>query len=255
MKNILLPTLFFVIASYTYAQDDELTTAPDEIFTDESNILPEPKVTIDIDIRAAYTTGEFKDFYPKRGMGGFGIDVLFPITEENPFDFGAGLGYYFMSRSERTIPYYTPGIGDYDVESRVSGGMFEFHLISRAYPLKATNFPIQPYVEGLAGFRVFGANQRLETYVYATDEYLPVEKDYNYSGSWSYGFGGGVKIRLGGDELIYLNLKANKIYGTSTKNMDPESVEIYDDGTYSFDEFESRTDVVRFALGIQIMIE
>ena len=131
--------------------------------------------------------------------------------------------------------------------------MFEFHLISRAYPLKATNFPIQPYIEGLAGFRVFGANQRLETYIYSTDTYLPVEKDYNYNGSWSYGYGAGIKIRMA--DLIYFNLKANKIYGTSTKNMDPESVVLYDDGTYSFEEFKSRTDIVRFSLGIHIMIE
>lgn len=256
MKNLSLFFILYFVIVLVSAQTDSLSTAPEtEIFTDESRMLPEPVVTIEIDARAAFPTGEFKDFYTKKGMGGFGITVLFPITEENPFDFGVGLGYYFMSRSERTIPYYTPGVGDYNVESRVSGGMFEFHIVSRAYPLKATGFPIQPYVEGLAGFRVFGANQRLETYIYATDEYLPVEKDYNYNGSWSYGYGAGIKIQMGSDEMIYLNLKANKIFGTPTKNMDPKSVELHDDGTYTYNEFKSRTDIFRFSLGIQIMIE
>ena len=256
MRNLIIILTLLLAVNISVAQTDSLSNAPEvEIFTDDSEVLPDPVVTIEFDVRAAFTTGEFKEFYPKRGMGGFGVDVLFPITEENPIDIGAGLGYYFMSQSERTLQLYTPGIGDYDVESRVSGGMFEFHLISRAYPLKATNFPIQPYIEGLAGFRVFGANQRLETYIYSTDEYLPVEKDYNYNGSWSYGYGGGVKIRMGREELIFLNLKVNKIFGTSTKNMDPESVVLYDDGSYSFEEFKSRTDVVRFSLGIHIMIE
>ncbi len=256
MRNLIIILTLLLAVNISVAQTDSLSNAPEvEIFTDDSEVLPDPVVTIEFDVRAAFTTGEFKEFYPKRGMGGFGVDVLFPITEENPIDIGAGLGYYFMSQSERTLQLYTPGIGDYDVESRVSGGMFEFHLISRAYPLKATNFPIQPYIEGLAGFRVFGANQRLETYIYSTDEYLPVEKDYNYNGSWSYGYGGGVKIRMGREELIFLNLKVNKIFGTATKNMDPESVVLYDDGSYSFEEFKSRTDVVRFSLGIHIMIE
>lgn len=255
MKKILLPVLMLMIVFFAKAQDDGLTTAPDQVFTEDNGGSPDPVVTFDIDVRAAYTSGEFKDFYPKRGMGGFGIDVLVPIDKNVPVDFGAGLGYYFMSRSERTIPYYSPGVGDYDVNSRVSGGMFTFHLISRIYPLKTVKSPIQPYIEGLAGFRVFGANQRLETYIYATDEYLPVEKDYNYNGSWSYGYGGGIKVLLSKNELLFLNLKAAKIYGTATKNMDPESVVLYDDGTYSFEEFKSRTDVVRFSLGIHIMIE
>jgi hypothetical protein len=256
MKNLIAILITLLTVNIAVAQTDSLTTAPDvEVFTDESDFLPDPVVTIEFDVRVGFPTGEFKNFYTKKAMGGFGVNALLPITEENPFDFGAGMGYYFMSRSEETFSYYSPGIGDYDVESRISGGMFEFHLISRAYPLKATNFPIQPYIEGLAGFRVFGANQRLETYIYATDEYLPVEKDYNYNGSWSYGFGGGIKIKMGSDELIYLNLKANKIFGTPTKNMDPKSVVLYDDGTYTFDEFRSRTDIVRFSLGIHIMIE
>lgn len=255
MRNFIYLLILFLFVYKVKAQTDSLTTSPDvEVFTDESNMLPDPVVTVEIDVRTAFTSGEFKQFYPKRGMVGFGIDVLFPITEENPVDFGAGLGYYFMSTSKRNLSFYTPGVGNYDVESRVNGGMFEFHLMSRVYPLKATNFPFQPYIEGLAGFRVFSANQRLETYIHDTGEYLPVEKDYNHTGSWSYGFGGGIKVRVSSD-LIYVNLRANKIMGTPTKNMDPESVILYDDGTYSFDEFKSRTDIVRFSLGIHIMIE
>ena len=46
------------------AQDDGLEVAPDndKLFTKSGTELPDPKVTIDVDIRAAFTTGEFKDF-------------------------------------------------------------------------------------------------------------------------------------------------------------------------------------------------
>ena len=237
------------------AQVDELSPAPEtEIFTDDKSIL-DPKVTIDVDIRAAFTSGEFKNFYAKPGMGGFGFTVLFPLNKRNPVDLGIDLGYYFMSQSQETFQYYTPGVGDYDVESRISGGMFTTHAVARIYPIKNIKSPIQPYVEGLAGFRLFSANQRLETYVYITDEYLPIEKDYNFSGAWSYGFGGGFKVMLSKNELLYLNTKVTQLYGTATNNMDPSSVELYDDGTYSYSEFRSRTDILRFSLGIHIMIE
>jgi hypothetical protein len=257
MKKILSSLILFFILTTVFSQDDGLVVAPseDKIFTEDVKAFPDPVVTIDIDIRAAFTTGEFKQFYPKSGMGGFGIDVLVPLGKTNPLDVGAGFGYYFMSRSEETYGYYTPGVGDYDVNSKVSGGMFSFHTIARLYPLKSVRFPIQPYIEGLAGFRLFSANQRLETYIHVTDTYLPVEKDYNYNGSWSYGFGGGFKIMMSKSELLFLNLKASKIYGTATKNMDPSSVQLYDDGTYEYSEFKSRTDVLRFSLGIHIMIE
>ncbi len=257
MKKIISCFALFIFISNVFSQDDGLVVAPteDKIFTEDVKSIPDPVVTIDIDIRFAFPTGEFKDFYTRPGMGGFGVDVLRPLGKTNPLDVGVGFGYYFMSRSEETYGYYTPGVGDYDVNSRVSGGMFALHLISRLYPLKSVRSPFQPYVEGLAGFRVFSANQRLETYIHATDTYLPVEKDYNYNGSWSYGFGGGIKIMMSKSELLFLNLKASKIYGTATKNMDPSSVQIFDDGTYAYNEFKSRTDVVRFSLGIHIMIE
>lgn len=249
--------LFLSVSFYSLAQDDELVVAPseDDIIAENPDGRPEPVVTFDFEIRAAFTSGEFRQFYPKRGMGGLGITVLFPIGNKIPVDVGFGLGYYWMSNAEETYNYYTPEIGNYDVESRLSGGMIPFHLVSRVYPLKSVNSPIQPYIEGLAGFRVFSANQRLETYIVATDTYLPIEKDYNTTASWSYGFGGGVKVMLSKNELLFLNAKVNQIYGTTTKTMDPSSVVLYDDGTYSFSQFKSRTDVLRFSIGMHIMIE
>jgi hypothetical protein len=255
-KNILLHVVL-MISTVLFSQDDSLTIAPseDRIFTEEKKSLPDPVASFEIEIRACFTSGEFKQFYPKRGMGGLGTTVLFPVGKKNPLDIGFGFGYYWMSVSEETFSYYAPETGYYDVESRVSGGMIPLHLVGRVYPLKSINSPIQPYVEGLAGFRIFSANQRLETYISSTDTYLPVEKDYNFTASWSYGYGGGVKVRLSKNELLFLNAKITQLYGTTTKTMDPSSVVIYDDGTYSYSYFKSRTDVLRFTIGMHVMIE
>ncbi len=252
-STILLLGFFAGIVS---AQTDSLTTAPSlEVFTDEAKLLPAPKVTIDFDVRAAFTTGEFKDFYSKAGMGGFGGTVLFPIGKKNPLDVGFGLGYYFMNNSQVTHELYTPGVGDYDINSKVSGSMVPFHLTARLYPLKSTRSPIQPYIEGLAGFRLFLVEHELSTYIYSIDTELPPETNTNTTGSWSYGFGGGVKIRMSRNQLLYLNLKVAQLYGTETKNMDPSSLVLYNDGAYGYNEFKSETDVLRFSVGIHLMIE
>jgi hypothetical protein len=238
-----------------FSQSDSLTVAPSsEIFNNEDETRSEYRVAVDLDIGLSFPTGEFKDFYSKDVMGGAGLAVLFPMGKKIPLDIGIGLGYDAMSRSEDVYEYYAPGVGDYDIHSKVSGTMISSHLMARLYPLKFTNFPIQPYIEGLAGGRMFVVEQELSTYVYTLDSDLPSETNRKTTGSWSYGFGGGVKVMIRRNEKIFLNFKATQIYGTSTEYMDPSSVVLYDDGTSGYNVFKSRTDILRFSLGIHIMI-
>jgi hypothetical protein len=256
MKRLSLLLSTISICSLGYSQTDELTVSPDlDAFPNDMRGLPDPKVTFDFDIRAAFPTGEFKKFYPKDGMGGFGLTVLAPLGKHNPIDVGAGIGYYFMSQSNETFEYTAPGVGDFDITSRVSGSMVPFHLTTRIYPLKSTGFPVQPYVEVLAGFRLFIVNQRLETYIYDGDISPEPEVDEDVTGSWSYGVGGGLKVMLNRSNLLFLNLKVAQLYGTSTKNMNPATVVLYDDGSVGYSRFKSETDVLRFSIGLHLMLE
>jgi len=256
MKNKYYSIIFLsLISGSIFSQSDSLTVAPSaEVFRDEDKSLLDHKATLEIEIRAAFPTGEFKDFYSKPGIGGFGLTALFPLGKKNPLDIGFGLGYYLMGRAEDTYEYYALGIGDYDINSKVSGSMIPMHLTARLYPLKSVNSPIQPYIEGLAGGRLFVVEQEVSTYLYSVDSELPKETNSNITSSWSYGFGGGLKIMISRNEMLFLNLKVAQIYGTLTKNMDSSSVVLYDDGTYGYDEFKSRTDVLRFSFGLHIMI-
>ena len=257
MKKLITLLAVTSIVTNAFSQENELTTAPsqDTIFTEETNALPDPKVTFDIDLSACFTTGEFKQFYPKDGMGGFGATVLMPLHKKNPLDIGFELGYYFMSNTSSTFQYYTPGMGDYEVNSSVSGTMLPFHLVARIYPLKGINLPIQPYVEGVAGFRLFIVEQELTTTVINSGVELEPQKESTSTGSWSYGFGAGVKVIVSKNNLVYLNAKVNQLYGTATNYMDPTTIILYDDGSYEYLNYRSRTDVLRFSFGIHVMLE
>ncbi len=258
MKRIIVLIITLNFFNYTFAQDNDLTVSPtedDKVFTEDVSELPNPKVTFDIDIRACFTSGEFKQFYPKEGMGGFGGTVLMPLGSKNPLDVGFGLAYYFMSNTETSFQYYTPGLGDYKVVSSVSGTMFPFHLVSRIYPLKSTNFPIQPYVEGLAGFRLFIVTQDMTTTVLSSGLELEPQSESNTTGSWSYGIGGGIKVNVSKSHMFYLNAKVDQLYGSETDYMDPTSVILYDDGSYEYVNYRSKTDVLRFSIGLHLMLE
>ena len=257
MNKLIVLFACLLINLTLFSQDENLVVSPteDNIFTEEDQSIPTAKVTFDFDIRAAFTSGEFKQFYPKDGMGGLGISVLFPISKRNPLDVGFELGYYFMSQTRSNLEYYAPGVGDYDIDSRVSGSMIPIHIVGRLYPLKTINFPIQPYIEGVAGFRLFIVNQKINTIVLGSGIELPEQTESTTTGSWSYGFGAGVKIKISKNNPVYLNAKVNQIYGTATKYMDPSSVAVYDDGSFGYENYQSRTDILRFSIGIHFMVE
>ncbi len=257
MKTIFILLAVFFSANVLLSQDkpEVISAFEDEKFKEEFNILPEPKVTFELDITAAFTSGQFKEFYPKDGMGGIGLSTLFPLSIKNPLDVGFEFGYYFMSETRDKFEYHAPFIGVYDVYARVSGSMVPFHIIARVYPLKNSSSPVQPYVEGLAGFRLFVVNQEVNAYIVSSGEELPRVTVTNTTGSWSYGFGAGVKIKVSKNNLLYLNAKANQLYGTETNYMDPSSVALYENGTVEYSSFRSRTDVLRFSIGLHLMIE
>ena len=78
MKKIISFLALTILVSNVFSQDDGLEVAPteDKVFTEDVKSIPDPVATIDIDIRAAFPTGEFASFYSRPGMGGFGIDVI-----------------------------------------------------------------------------------------------------------------------------------------------------------------------------------
>ena len=248
MKKIITSLTLTMSSIITFGQNDTgLTVAPEIV-----NPTPSKQVEaiIDVEIRTAFTTGEFEEAYSKAGMGGGGITIVAPI-KQTILALGAELGYYYMGNTSSTSEYSEVGIGDYDVTSSFSGSMIPFHMVARIDPLMSSDFPIHPYIEGVAGFKVFNFVREFDTYIYRTDENLPTEKEVNKSLAWSYGFGGGIRVKI--TDGFFINAKAHKVFGSETKYTDTRSIEFHQDGTYSYGTTKSKTDVYRFTLGISII--
>tara|TARA_B100000809_G_C15067850_1_gene504844 strand:- start:20 stop:739 length:720 start_codon:yes stop_codon:yes gene_type:complete len=235
----------------SFAQDSNLVVSPELDFITQKNNDKSPSATLDLEILVASTIGEFKEFYENDEIGGLGFTFLFGLHKTIPVDLGFDFGYYFMSTNRSRLEYYAPGLGDYDVNSKVNGTMVPIHLVGRLTPFKNTDFFIQPYVEVMAGFRIFVVKQTIETTLLNTGVTLDPETESTTNGAFSYGYGAGLKVKISKEYGVFLNIKANQIYGSATKYINQESVVLMDDGSYQYKTTKSKTDILRFSIGLQ----
>lgn len=224
----------------------------DDIYTKEKL---EPKVTFDFDVKGAMLQGDFKNNYKYDGMMGAGLTTLFPISKNNPVDVGIDIAYFFMSATESSHNYYDSELRLYDVNSEVTGAMIPLHLVVRLYPLKHTQFKVQPYVEGMFGGKLFSIDQTITTYTANSSIILKSENITDVTSALSYGYGVGLKMRISKNNLLYLNAKAAQLFGDETDYLDASSYRLSDNGAYKHLYNRSKTDLLQFSLGLHLMIE
>jgi hypothetical protein len=244
-----LIVLFILLTINYFAQDTNLVVSP-ELDTEVQTNNKSSSASLDLEILVASATGEFKDFYENGEMGGLGFTLLFAVHKTIPVDLGFDFGYYFMSANRSRLEYYALSVGDYDVNSKVNGTMVPVHMVGRLTPFKNSEFFIQPYLEVMAGFRIFVVKQTIETTLLNTGVVLNPETESTTNGAFSYGYGAGLKVMLSKKNGTFLNAKVNQVYGSATKYIDQESVVLMDDGSFQYNTTKSKTDILRFSIGL-----
>ena len=245
MKYFTLVLLFLSLSTALIAQEDELVAGE----------LLEPKITFDFDFRGALTTGEFNEFYKDEGMGGVGLTVLAPISRFNPIDLGVDFGYFYMSGTEATYNYTDVALKEHEITSSVTGSMIPIHAVIRIYPIKNKKFPIQPYVEGVGGVKLFVINHTIETESKRSDLEMVTLNDPEFTSAWSYGYGAGFKMRISKTNLLYFNTKVDHMFGMETDYINPTSYTQNEEGKYLHQYNSSMTDILQFSVGLHLMIE
>jgi hypothetical protein len=257
MKFFIISVLALIINHFAVSQNSEepMNFSENNSKTKAFREKLEPKVTFDLDFRAAAISGDFKKLYGEEGMGGVGASILFPISKNFPVDVGLGFGYYFMSATEFVLPYYTHELNKYKMTSTVTGSMIPIHFVARIYPVKHIHSVVQPYVEGLLGEKLFVVEQISEVYLPGSEVELSSNTESNFTNSLSYGFGLGIKVRISKNNLLYLNTKIDQLFGEEAKYLDATQVTLSSKGTYENVYHYSRTDILRFSIGLHLMIE
>lgn len=203
-------------------------------------------------LAAANPLNEFAEMDTVReayfGMGG---DLAFRIGRASPIRLGIGLEYYWMGTRNQNISF-VDDVGDsLDLESKVRGSMLPIHVHLRLDPGIYTDFPIIPYVGGIAGMRIFNVNRKFTyTYQNGSEPYKDNNRKINITGS--YGFELGTYIRL--NDEVRLDFSYVRALGGNAKYIDVSSISFDGAGNSSYSYLESKTDVEMFQFGVSVVL-
>ena len=216
-------------------------------------------------VNAGFAAQIPKGEFASQGVStGLGIDInglYYPVKE---LGFGLNLGYSVYGYSERDIQfnYFTDLV---KVREKTTNELGYGHIFFRILPFHGN---IKPYIEGLIGLK----NLSTKTEVINincpddedTDDCQIAESTNATDNAFSYGFGGGLEIKLttltdendnpSGDLSFFINTRY--LMGAKAKYLKKGSITFSDpeDGPVktSFNWSESKTDVLQIVVGINI---
>lgn len=177
------------------------------------------------------------EFRENTDATGFGADLSFgiPFQKGFPVSFGLDFNYIIYGANSKdetlsaqiTLADGTPIGPSLDIPLRIknTNSIFGTHALIRA---QAPFELVQPYVEGLVGFRYISTNVKIKD---LSDDGRWSERDDNVIvretvlDDWvfSYGYGGGFMIKIG--PKFYLDVRADYFKGERAKYFDGEDTE------------------------------
>jgi len=203
------------------------------------------EIQFGIDFTTVIPTGDFSRNVTNNGYG-VGTQLLFsfgrlPLLLGGDFVFANyGSDEHTESISE-TIPELL-------VRVRTTNNITMTHLVFRAQPRKGK---VRPYADALVGFKYLSTNTSIIND--SSGEELTSTKNLSDLVS-SYGFGGGVQVRLarvGTSGELTLDTKVRYLRGAEAEYLKEGSIR-RENGLVLFDVLSSRTDVVNVQVGVTI---
>lgn len=193
--------------------------------------------------------GDFGDHLDANGYGGnLNVAVGFPGS---PVLVGLDAGYLIYGHERRNEPFSTT-IPDVTVDVVTDNSVASGHLFLRFKP----NLPfVQPYADGLFGFKYFVTETRIESDAFEQNE---ITRSTNFDdAALSYGFGGGVKINVftptgkNGPGGVHLDLGAKYLIGKEASYLQEGSIR-RENGRVTFDVTHSETTMLLFHFGVDV---
>jgi hypothetical protein len=204
------------------------------------------EIQVGIDFATLIPRGKFKE---NVNNNGYGIGGQFAVrVAGSPILIGADAGFTNYG-SEKRRELLSPTIPDIELEVRTNNNIAWTHFMLRAQPRDGS---VRPYVDGLVGFKYLFTDTEITSEF--NDE--PIASTKNLSDlTFSYGFGGGVQIRLadlgrsGSGRQILFDTKLRYLRGSRADYLKKGSIR-RENGTVSFDVLTSRTDVLALQVGV-----
>jgi opacity protein-like surface antigen len=158
---------------------------------------------------------------------------------------GVDAGYSLYGSDEHKEPI-SETIPELQVKVRTNNNIVLTHFLVRAQPRTGN---VRPYIDGLIGFKYLFTDTSIIND--SSGEELASTKNLSDL-TLSYGFGGGVQVRLarlGRNGDISLDGKVRYLRGQQADYLKEGSIR-RENGSVSFDVLTSRTDVVTVQVGV-----
>ena len=187
------------------------------------------------------------DFKNEINRAGLGIGFTGGVQlKGSPFHVGAKFGFMNYGIDRRNTPLSST-IPDLSVRVENQYNMIQGHGFVRVTPPSG---PFRPYIEGLAGFNYLFT----QTAIYERGTFEEKLTDTNFDDTaFSYGLGGGFKVLLYSDagSNVYLDARANYLFGNSANYLKKGSITV-ENGQAYYDVYRSATDLLLIQIGASI---
>jgi len=227
MRHSIIILLVLIVSTFAYGQEEE-----------ERGRAP---FYINGNIQVGIPQNDFYDVLGKVGIGGGGA-IMFRLQKRMPLY--AGIDISVISYDSES-DFFFDNFGEFELETRAN--IFLGHGLLRFEP--EINFPIQPYVDGMIGFKnLYNRTKTIDT---ETRE----EDTLESNGDWAFSYGGsvGLQIPLAADGAIMLDLRCAFLRGTVAnllvRREDLTGVQVVDPIDV-FEEKNSSTDVLLPQIGV-----
>lgn len=195
-----------------------------------------------VDFLTIVPRGEFKDNVRNNGYGAGGQFLV--RIKQSPILVGIDLGGVVYGSETRKLTLL-PEVPDVRVNVTTTNNIFMTHLLVRAAPRRGL---VRPYVDGLIGFKYLFTDTTIDL---DSENNNPSETNLSDS-TLSYGFGGGLQVRLNPHPRrleVLLDGRVRYLRGGRADYLKEGSIR-RENGAVFFDVLRSRTDIVTAQVGV-----
>ena len=218
-----------------------------------------------IGLMGLWPKNEFKNQGVPVGLGLDFNGLIYPVQE---LGFGINLGMSQYGHSKRSVPFYFSDLVVMTEETK--NNILSGHLFFKLTPFN-TKWNVQPYIEGLIGFK----NLNTETILYNENEIddpntLTDEREIAASTNandtaFSYGYGVGIDVLLTKSfnkntnqktSSLFFFLNGRYLFGGEAQYLKAGDIEFSDPAegpvTTTFNWNQSTTDLLNISLGLSL---
>jgi hypothetical protein len=202
-------------------------------------VQPRRSASLSAGLQLAVPTGEWADNYTGKP---FGVNAALSLPlMQLPIEVGGGFAWNRMFGASQDVSIsdgagnFTPG------DLRVNGNAYSYMLFGRLRPLDGK---IRPYGELFAGVRNFSTNSKLKANT--VDNPTTGLVDRNFTAIAGYAIGLKIELTPG----VFAEGRFEKMAGSKADYIDPNSVVINPDASFTYSTLSSRTDQWAISLGI-----